>query len=190
MAVLDIVFLVLFIYLTVKGLSRGALADLLSLVAVVAGFFVASRYCVPAGDAIAGIINAASNVFTTMVAFFLIVVAVNMIIGAFARLGTKAVRTIKLGGLNRLLGAGTGFSKASVFFYITCTCILLAAESPPAWFVETHSCSVYSGMHDLVEPVLPSGFEEALAGRFEELRSLLEQYRSLVPDRKGTDTIV
>ena len=190
MAILDIIFLDLFLYLIIKGLTRGALADLLSLVAVVAGFIIASRYCVPVGETLAGVFNTGSGLLVTTIAFFLIVVLVNVVFAAFSRVGTKAVRTIKLGGLNRLLGGVTCFTKAAVIFYIVCTCILLANDSPPPWFVETRSSSMFSVLHDLVGPLLPEGFEAELAERFEELRDLLEQYKSMVPHQKGNDTIV
>lgn len=122
MNVLDILILVVFGLGLVKGAMSGLLRQVVSIVGLFAGLFVAIMLYSALGDWLAP--HLGSNVsFGRALAFVLIWIVVPMGLAFLAGLLTRALRVAKLGGLNRLGGALLGGLKYLVFL----SCVLNVA---------------------------------------------------------------
>ena len=100
---MDILLLILLGVGFVSGLASGAVKQLVSLVAFVAGFVIACLYYQPLADVLAGFLNFPS--FCRVVAFVLLWIVVPVIAKLVASLLSTVLNSLPaLGLLNRLLG--------------------------------------------------------------------------------------
>lgn len=98
----------------VIGYSKGIIRQLASLVGLVAGLLIARAMFTKVGETLAAELGA-SLTFAQVLAFVLIGVLVPVGFLLLASVMTKAVEVVRLGFVNRLLGAGMGCLKYLIF---------------------------------------------------------------------------
>lgn len=98
----------------VIGYSKGIIRQLASLVGLVAGLLIARAMFAKVGETLAAELGA-SLTFAQVLAFVLIGVLVPVGFLLLASVMTKAVEVVRLGFVNRLLGAGMGGLKCLIF---------------------------------------------------------------------------
>ena len=114
MNALDILILAVVLAGFVKGLMCGFFRQVVSIVGFLAGLWVAFMLYSALGDWIAPYIGSDVSVGRAL-AFILLWIGVPVGLSLLAYMLTKAVETVKLGGLNRLGGALLGGLKYMVF---------------------------------------------------------------------------
>lgn len=114
MNALDILILAVVLVGFVKGLMCGFFRQVVSIVGFLAGLWVAFMLYSALGDWIAPYIGSDVSVGRAL-AFILLWIGVPVGLSLLAYMLTKAVETVKLGGLNRLGGALLGGLKYMVF---------------------------------------------------------------------------
>ncbi len=103
MNTLDIVLVLLFVPGIVRGLSKGILEQIISLVGIIAGVWAAFKF----SSLLCGWLGqhlAVSQTLLNVIAFVLVLVAVIIIMILVAKLFTKIAKMGGLGWVNRLLG--------------------------------------------------------------------------------------
>lgn len=136
MSTLDIIIIVVFLLGAVLGLMKGFVKQLASLVGLIVGLLAAKMLYMPLAEKISGTLTD-SMTFAQIIAFIAIWVAVPLACAIVASIFTKAMEVVKLGWLNRWLGAGLGALKylliASLFIgvleYIDADNRILSRES-------------------------------------------------------------
>ncbi|MBR5043552.1 MAG: CvpA family protein [Bacteroidales bacterium] len=103
MATFDIILLALFIPGIILGLAKGIITQIVSLLAVVVGAILASRYS-PDLTQIAMLQFGTEEPVTHVVCFIVIFLASALIVALIGHLITKLIKVATLGWLNRLLG--------------------------------------------------------------------------------------
>lgn len=98
----------------VIGYSKGIIRQLASLVGLVAGLLIARAMFAKVGETLAAELGA-SLTFAQVLVFVLIGVLVPVGFLLLASVMTKAVEVVRLGFVNRLLGAGMGGLKCLIF---------------------------------------------------------------------------
>ena len=115
---MDILLLILLAVGFISGLFSGAVKQVISLVAFVAGFLLACIYYQTLGDILTSVLNFPT--FCKTVAFVLLWVIVPIVLGFAANIATKALKGLKLGLPNSLLGALVSVVK----YVILISCVL------------------------------------------------------------------
>lgn len=121
---LDIFILVVIIWSLISGWRNGLLKEIISTVGFLAGLLIAATCYSVFGQYLA-VNGGKSNMITSLVAFFLLWVAVPIVLGAVANLLTKALKAMCLGTINSALGALVSFIK----FFILLGSILTAMSA-------------------------------------------------------------
>ena len=103
MATFDIILLALFLPGIILGLAKGVVTQIVSLVSVVVGLIVASRFS-PELTQIAMLQFGTEEPVTHVVCFILLFLACALLMALVGNLITKLIKVATLGWLNRLLG--------------------------------------------------------------------------------------
>ncbi len=155
MEVLDIILLALFIPGLVIGLVKGLIMQIVSLLSIFMGAFVAGRFA-PDLTQVAMLQLGSGERATYIICFLVIFLAVALVMALVGKLITKLFKIATLGWLIRLLGA---------VFSIFTTALLLgllisAFEGLNAsWEIvspeKLEACKVYPALRDFSSAVLP-----------------------------------
>ena len=105
MGTIDIVLLVLFIPGVVRGISKGIVLQVVSLLAIVVGAVVASRFAQDVADVALLQFSGVDGKLMYVICFALLFLACAVVMGLVGRLITKLIKRATLGWVNRLLGA-------------------------------------------------------------------------------------
>ena len=147
----------------IRGYKRGFLSQLAGLVGMVAGLLIARALYISTGEYLAVKVGT-SVMLGQVLAFFMIWIAVPMILSLIANLLTKALRVICLDFINRLLGAVLGGMK---YLLLLSLLLQLVAFVDPKGEVIPKEIMEESEMYDMVEsfsgifiPVLDSASEQ------------------------------
>lgn len=107
---IDIFILVLTVWALASGWRNGFLKELISSLGFLIGFLVAALFYSAWGKYLA--VNGSEiNMFTSIVAFFILWIIVPIALGFMANIMTKALEGMHLGLPNSLLGAAVSFAK-------------------------------------------------------------------------------
>ncbi len=121
MNTLDLLILVVLAAGTVHGFSTGLIKQVASVFGVVLAFVVSLQFMQRVGEAVAGSLGVSEQV-APLVGFVLVFLVVQVAVFALARMVESLVGTLKLSGVNRLLGGFLGAFKAmlalSVIFLV------------------------------------------------------------------------
>lgn len=125
MGTIDIILLLCFIPAIVKGLTKGLIEQVVSLVSLLVGVWLAFRFSQPLtemveGWKIWGLMATDGETFTVdgkivgIVCFTVIVIVAIFVLALIGKLITKALSLASLGWLNRLLGLGFALFKTAL----------------------------------------------------------------------------
>lgn len=104
MPFIDFVILLLFIWAVYKGWRQGFLKEIISMVGFVVGLFVAAELYSSFGGFLSPHIGASPTV-ANILAFLVLWIVVPILLGLLANLLTKALKGMKIGLPNSILGA-------------------------------------------------------------------------------------
>lgn len=158
-----------------RGMKTGALAQAVGTVGWLLGFVVATAIMAPVGEmttAALGVSTRTGPVLGFVVAFGLVVAG----LAVAAHIVRKGLEAVKLGGVDRLAGAGVGALRAafglSVMLLVTGFSpipergpILISAETREAAILDDPIEPVAPFAWDLARGLVP-GIQEAVADRF------------------------
>ena len=103
MNILDAIILICFIPAIIQGFRKGFIAQVIAIVAIIAGIWMSFKFSKLVSGWIGQYIEASGQVLQ-IVAFALILVLVILALGALAKLLEATVKIVMLGWLNKLLG--------------------------------------------------------------------------------------
>lgn len=156
----DWLLIAILVYSTVAAFLRGFFRELFSLVGLIAGILLASWNYPTLAERLFNWLGI-SLILADIAAFLLIVLTVMILCGLTGRLLSTTARTIGLGLIDRLLGAGFGLARG---FLLGVTLMMAgAAFVPQSPWLRQSQLSLYflQGAH-AVSFVVPSQLEERL----------------------------
>lgn len=118
MTTTDIILLICFLPAIISGLSKGLVKQLVSIAAIFAGAFIASKFSLPVGEFISGLLKDARPQVVKVISFALIFFAALVVFGLLGNLLTKIMKFASLSWLNRLLGMVFGIFKAALILAV------------------------------------------------------------------------
>lgn len=116
---LDIFIIVVVIWALYSGWRNGLVKEIASFGGYLFGLFIAATCYSTFGEYLA-VNGTESNMLTSIVAFFILWVITPIALGLAANVFTKVLRSLHLGGLNSLAGAGMSLVK----FTVLLSCVL------------------------------------------------------------------
>lgn len=121
---IDIFVLIVALWALFSGWRAGFLQEVVSAVGIFVGLFVAAT-CYSAFGEYLAVNGTETNMFTSIVAFLLLWIAVPIVLGLVARVMTKALKGMKLGIPNSILGSLVSLAK----FAVLMSCIFSVMEA-------------------------------------------------------------
>ncbi|MDD4149144.1 MAG: CvpA family protein [Bacteroidales bacterium] len=113
MSIFDIVIAIIICYFGYKGFKNGLIKELGSLVALIAGVFVAIRF----SDLLNSILTDKTNIdsgYVPIISFAMIFIAVIVLVLVFSKILDRFIKVIKLNWLNKIGGIFFSLSKTMV----------------------------------------------------------------------------
>lgn len=110
MNILDIIILICFIPALVQGLRKGFIAQVISIISIIAGIWMSFRFATYVSQWLAQYIQAGDQVLK-VTAFALILILVILALGALGKMLEATIKIVMLGWLNKLLGVLFAFLK-------------------------------------------------------------------------------
>ena len=125
----DVVILVIILLFTIRGLFRGFILELSTLIGLVIGYLAAITYIGFLSALLQSLIPSAPVSVLNIISFSLIFIGINILLKIAANLTTKTLKFAMLGWLNRLLGGLFGFVKSILILSIAVFLISLIPQS-------------------------------------------------------------
>lgn len=116
---LDIFIIIVVVWAIFSGWRNGLVKEIASFGGYLFGLFIAASCYSTFGEYLA-VNGSQGNIITSIVAFFILWVISPIALGLAANVFTKVLKSLRLGGINSLAGAGVSFVK----FTLLLSCIL------------------------------------------------------------------
>jgi len=139
---IDVVILIIILLFTIRGLFRGFILELSTLIGLVIGYLAAITYIGFLSALLQSFIPSAPASVLNIISFSLIFIGINILLKLAANLVTKTLKFAMLGWLNRLLGGLFGFVKSILILSIAVFLISLVPQSAEMF--------AHSGLQDSV----------------------------------------
>ena len=143
---IDLFILVLMIWAAFNGWRNGFIKEVVSSVGFLAGLLIAATCYSTFGEYLA-VTGTETNMFTSVVAFFLLWIVVPIVLGLVANILTKALKGMQLGLPNSILGALVSLVK----YVVLISCVLNVMQ---ALHILNEEKTVDSKLYALVTGVL------------------------------------
>jgi membrane protein required for colicin V production len=155
MSILDIILLVCFIPAVIRGISKGFVEQLIALLSIIIGAWVAYHFGSTLSEWAAGYLQVNEKVLN-VICFTLIIIVAVVILFLIGRLITGVIKIVMLGWLNRLLGLVFALLKAALVLGLVVTLIdslnsligLISQEALDESFM-------YQGLKNFADAVFP-----------------------------------
>lgn len=105
----DILICIILVFCLIRGLFRGMVSELSSIIGVLGGFFAAYRYHPAVADPLSKWIT--DTAYLNIAGFFIIFTAVFIGIGLMGKLIKSILKIVLMGWFDRIFGAGLGAAK-------------------------------------------------------------------------------
>lgn len=115
MNILDIIILICLVPAIIQGLRKGFIAQLISIISIIAGVWASARFANIVGEWVSQYISASEQIIK-VVSFALILIGVFILLALLGRMLEGLFKLVMLGWLNKLLGV--------VFSLVKCLLIL------------------------------------------------------------------
>jgi membrane protein required for colicin V production len=169
MHTIDLIMVVPLAWFAWKGLRKGLIEEVTSLLALVAGIWLAARFSWYVGGFIERAVEAEQQ-YISLAAFAITFVGVLMLMNLAGRLATKVLALIALGLANRLAGALFGFLKAA---FIISVLLYFYGQLDPQKYLIPESSREKSLLYGPVEKLAPAVIPYAEAKRLPDLEKFL-----------------
>jgi len=113
MGTLDIIILICFIPALVRGIQKGFVEQLVGIISIVLGAWLAFKFSQPLGAWLTQFINLDAQLLQIL-SFILVVILAILLLHLVGRLITGTLKLVSLGWLNRLLGVVFALLKAAL----------------------------------------------------------------------------
>ena len=120
MNIFDILIIAVLLIFTFKGLSRGLVNELSSLVGLVAGGWLAYHYHTYVAHPLSTVLHIPRGV-AAFLSFLLLLMAVGVLVHIVGNMLTTALKLVMLGGVNRLGGALLGLTEGALLLCLICS---------------------------------------------------------------------
>jgi membrane protein required for colicin V production len=111
---IDLTILIVVIMFSIRGIIRGFVLEITSLVGLIAGYLVAMLFLDQVTSLILNIFPSLPRTLVQIVSFLLLFIGSNLLLKLLALLLTKTLKLALLGWLNRLLGGLAGLTKSVI----------------------------------------------------------------------------
>jgi membrane protein required for colicin V production len=118
MNTIDVVILIFILFFTIRGLFRGFILELSTLIGLVIGYLAGITYLGFLSGLMQSIMPDAPVSVLNIISFSVIFIVINILLKIAANLVTKTLKFAMLGWLNRLLGAVFGLTKSILILSI------------------------------------------------------------------------
>ena len=156
-SIIDIIILVIAIAALIWGAWKGFTAQLISIIGIFIGIWVASKLTPAVSGWVAGLLDGDANTLavTKVVVYIVLVVLIIFLCHFLGKILDKAISLTILGGLNKLLGA--------VFCLLKALVILVALASLTNSFLQTTGTPVPEYLQESISyPILNNIADKAL----------------------------
>lgn len=155
MGILDIVLLVCFIPAIVQGITRGFVQQVVSLVSIIAGIWIAARFSGIASNWLSQYFTIDPK-FLNVITFTIIVILVVLLLYWIGELLTRVIKITTLGWLNSGLGVVLSVAKTILILGL----LILLFESVNAKFNlikpgKLEDAAIYCMLRDLANVIFP-----------------------------------
>ena len=135
---LDLVILIFTAFLLIKGVWKGFVKEVAGIIAVVLAVFISFRFH---KDTAGYLVSFIDDKYVTVTAYLMLFLAVYLAVMLFGNLLDKVLKSIFLGGVNRILGGVFGLLK-SVLWLTLITFAYSAIKDGaglhhPAWIIDS-----------------------------------------------------
>ena len=149
---IDLFILVLIVWAAFSGWRHGLVKEIISTVGFLAGLLIAAT-CYGAYGEYLAVTGTESNMFTSVVAFLLLWIVVPIVLGLVANILTSALKGMKLGTPNSILGAAVSVVK----YFILLSCVLNVMEALHIMNEEKRETSkLYAPVTDALQFLFPA----------------------------------
>jgi len=138
------------------GAVRGLVFEVLSVLGWLAAFVAAQWFASDVADKLP--MGQASATIRYAAGFVLVFVAAAFAAGLLARLVKSLVQAVGLRPVDRVLGAVFGLLRGLLLLLIAAGVVHMAGMHQSAWWQESRSAGVLSGVLHTVRPLLPESF--------------------------------
>ena len=154
MNTLDIAFLVVIAFFTLRGLYRGLLIEVASLVGVVLGFFLANRYYLDVASLTKEFI--VSQGWAETISYLLIFVACVVLVTLLAKLLKTLLAVALTAWLDHLVGCLVGLAKGAVICCIVLLVLKVSFNEPyPSFLADSQLRPYLDQVSDFLKQFLP-----------------------------------
>lgn len=155
MGILDIVLLLCFVPAIVRGLSKGFIAEIVSLVSIILGAWLAFKFSDLASTWLSNYLQLDPRTLHVL-AFAIIVILTILLLYWLGQILTKIIKIATLGWLNRLMGMVVGILKVALLLGII---IMVFEGINEKWSLVkpavTDDAVVYNALKDFAHTVFP-----------------------------------
>lgn len=155
MGILDIVLLLCFIPAIVRGLSKGFIAEIISLVSIILGAWLAFKFSDLASTWLSNYLQLEPKTLHIL-AFAIIIILTILLLYWLGQLLTKIIKIATLGWLNRLMGMIIGILKVALLLGII---IMVFEGLNDKWHLVkpavTDEAVVYNALKDFAHTIFP-----------------------------------
>lgn len=156
MSVVDIALLAIGCFFIVKGLFKGLSGEVMSLAAVIGGFYCSLRWREPISDVISNTFGI-SGTGASIIAMLAVFLCVYIVCAVIRRLLRRVIKVTSLTWLDKALGAAAGLLK----IYVVCVAVLIvgmliAPVAGTSWFESSSVLSATASTWPYVSPMLES----------------------------------
>ncbi|MFP4257360.1 MAG: CvpA family protein [Desulfovermiculus sp.] len=170
---LDIVFALIIGLALLRGLWRGVIREVSSLIALAAGFIAAGRYAVPVSGSVQQVVgNPQVAAGLSYVGVFLAVFVCVVVMGALVR---KVLHAVLLGWADRLGGGVFGFAKGVLISCLVLFVLTLFVPPHSAWIAESRFSPHLNYLTQKMVILVPDELKESFADKSRELHQAWEQ---------------
>jgi membrane protein required for colicin V production len=155
MSILDIILLICFIPAVIRGISKGFVEQLIALLSIIIGAWVAYHFGGTLSEWAAGYLQVNEKVLN-VICFTLIIIVAVVLLFLVGRLITGVIKIVMLGWLNRLLGVVFALLKVALVLGLLVT--LFASLNDIFGLVKQEtldSSFMYSGLKNFADTVFP-----------------------------------
>lgn len=155
MNILDIIILICLIPAIIQGLKKGFISQVLSIISIIVGIWMSSKFANVVGEWVAQYITASEQVIR-IVSFAIILIGVSLLLAALGKVLESVLNLVMLGWVNKLLGLVFAVLKTVLilgFVVIIANSVITSlGTNPPAIISES---ILYPYINDIADSVFP-----------------------------------
>ena len=166
---LDIVFIIIISAFSIYGLIRGFVKEIVSIISIVLGFYIALYWYEEAARYLAGFKN---QNLQNILGFILVFIVASLILSLLGKLVSLALKGIELGCINYLLGLVFGFVKG---VFVVCVILMVLVYFQPhsnKVLAESQLAPTIISLTKTIAALAPPGLREQFTVKLDKLKKV------------------